>query len=160
MILDSCTSAHDSTKLIECANISPSVHPKQCALEPTIGRNRQDSVANIYEGRHTHCLTDQSKKLFVGQMMRPRDANRIIEDVRLERHLRGIHNIKAAIEIAACFLDVIRIDVDPGVIAREKRPSRPDAAADFKDASTRILRNMLANKGPISPNGRKAKKLR
>ena len=93
-------------------------------------------------------------------MMRRRDANRIIEDVRLERHLRGIHDIKAAAELATRFLDVIRINVDPGVIAREKWSGRPNAAADFKDASTRILRNMLANKGPLSPNGRKAKKLR
>ena len=114
----------------------------------------------MYAGRHTHCLTDHRRKLFVSQMMRRRDANRIIEDVRLERHLCGIHDIKAAIGIAACFLDVIRIDVDPGVIAREKRPGRPDAAADFKDASTGVLRNVLANKGPISPDGREAKKLR
>src|SRR5262249_56156248 len=97
MILDSRTSAHDSTKLMEWADRAPFVHPKQCALEPTIGRNRQDSVDNMYAGRHTHCLTDHRRKLFVGQMMRRRDANRIIEDVRLERHLRGIHNIKAAI---------------------------------------------------------------
>jgi len=93
-------------------------------------------------------------------MMRGRDANRIIEGVRLKRHSRGIHDIKAAVELAACFLDVIRIDVDPGVIAREKWSGRSNAAADFEDASTWILRNVLANKGPISPDGREAKKLR
>ena len=89
--------------------------------------------------------------------MRRRDANRIIEDVRLERHPRRIHDIKATTELAACLLDVIRIDVDPGVIAGEKWSGRPNAAADFEDASTGILRNVLANKIPISPDGREAK---
>jgi hypothetical protein len=158
--LDSCILVNRFTKLIECANVSPSVHPKQCALEPAIGRNREDSVDNMYAGRDSRCLADHRRKLFVAQMMRRRDANRIIEGVRLERHLRGIHDIKTAIEIAARFLDVVRIDVDPSVIACEKWPGRPDAAANFKDASTRILRNVLANKGPISANGREAKKLR
>src|SRR5262245_64940226 len=88
-------------------------------------------------------------------MMSRRDANRIIEGVRLKRHLRGIHDIKAAAELATCFLDVIRINVDPGVIAREKWPGRPNAAADFEDASTGVLRNVLAKKGPISPDGRR-----
>jgi len=93
-------------------------------------------------------------------MMCGRDAYRIIEGIRLKRHLRSVHDIKAAFEFAACSLDVIRIDVDPGVIAREKWSGRPNAAADFENASTGILRNVLANKGPISPDGREAKKLR
>src|SRR5262249_21633412 len=65
LILDSCISVHDRTKLIERANISPSVHLEQYALKPAVGRNRQDGVDNMHAGRDGHCLADHRRELLV-----------------------------------------------------------------------------------------------